>query len=150
MTSMFPALAAGLLLLVGSAATSANPCELVIESTDQMSFVQTEVTVPASCKEVTLTLKHVGTMPATSMGHNWVLTETSKMRSVAIAGMNESENAYVPKDDARVLAHTAVIGGGESDTITFSTAGLTPGGDYSYFCSFPGHWAIMKGKFVFQ
>ena len=150
MTIAFPALASALTLLLGSAAASANPCDVTVESTDQMNFVQTELTVPASCKEVTLTLKHIGTMPATSMGHNWVLTETSKLRSVAIAGMNEADNAYVPKDDARVLAHTAVIGGGESDTITFSTEGLTPGGDYSFFCSFPGHWSIMKGKFVFQ
>ena len=150
MTSLFPALGVGLTLLIGSTTASADPCQLMVESTDQMSFVQTELRVPASCREVTLTLKHIGTMPAASMGHNWVLTETSKMRSVAIAGMNESENAYVPKDDARVLAHTAVIGGGESDTITFSTAGLTPGGDYSFFCSFPGHWSIMKGTFVFQ
>ncbi|MDF4805588.1 azurin, partial [Vibrio parahaemolyticus] len=24
------------------------------------------------------------------------------------------------------------------------------GGDYSFFCSFPGHWAIMQGKFEFK
>ena len=149
MTS-FPALATSLTLLLGSAAASANPCEVTVDSTDQMTFVQSEIVVPSSCKEVTLTLNHTGTMPATSMGHNWVLSETSKMRSVAIAGMNAADNAYVPKDDARVLAHTGVIGGGESDTITFSTQNLTPGGDYSFFCSFPGHWAVMKGKFVFQ
>ena len=41
------------------------------------------------------------------------------------------------------------IGGGESTEITFSTEKLKSGGDYSFFCSFPGHWAIMKGKFKF-
>lgn len=130
-------------------AANADTCSFTIESTDQMTFTSPELSVPASCATVTITLKHIGTQPANVMGHNWVLTETKKMRSVAIAGMNAPENAYVPPDDARVIAHTAVIGGGQSDTITFSTDGMTPGGDYSFFCSYPGHWSIMKGKFVF-
>ncbi|MCR6663888.1 MAG: plastocyanin/azurin family copper-binding protein [Luteimonas sp.] len=58
-------------------------------------------------------------------------------------------NSYLPAGDARVLAYTRVIGGGESDTITFSTAKLKKGEDYTFFCSFPGHWAIMRGKFFF-
>lgn len=149
MRPTFPTLACGLSLLLGSSSALANPCALTIQSTDQMTFVPTELSVPAHCKEVTLTLQHAGTLPATTMGHNWVLAETSKLRPLAIAGMNAADNAYVPKDDERVIAHTRVIGGGESDTITFSTEGLTPGGDYSYFCSFPGHWSVMKGKFIF-
>jgi azurin len=47
--------------------------------------------------------------------------------------------------DARVIAHTKVIGGGETDSVTFSTAALKAGEAYSYFCSFPGHSALMKG-----
>ncbi len=27
---------------------------------------------------------------------------------------------------------------------------MTAGGDYSFFCSFPGHWAVMQGKFEFK
>jgi len=23
------------------------------------------------------------------------------------------------------------------------------GGDYTFFCSFPGHWSVMKGKLIF-
>jgi azurin len=60
------------------------------------------------------------------------------------------ENSYVKPNDDRVYAFTKVIGGGESTSITFSTASMTPGGDYSFFCSFPGHWAIMQGKFEFK
>mgnify|MGYP006273075589 CR=1 FL=1 len=22
------------------------------------------------------------------------------------------------------------------------------GGDYTFFCSFPGHWSVMHGKFI--
>lgn len=54
-------------------------------------------------------------------------------------------NDYVKPGDERVVAHTKVIGGGESTAVTFATATLAAGGDYAFFCSFPGHWAVMKG-----
>ncbi|HWU52342.1 MAG TPA: plastocyanin/azurin family copper-binding protein, partial [Tahibacter sp.] len=31
---------------------------------------------------------------------------------------------------------------------SFAGSALKAGGDYSFFCSFPGHWAIMKGKLI--
>ena len=40
---------------------------------------------------------------------------------------------------------TKVIGGGESDSVTFDVSKLAAGQDYTYFCSFPGHFAMMKG-----
>ncbi|WP_198675019.1 plastocyanin/azurin family copper-binding protein [Aliidiomarina taiwanensis] len=58
------------------------------------------------------------------------------------------DNDYLPEDQSKVIAATKIIGGGESTTITFSTSGLEKGGDYTFFCSFPGHWAIMQGKFI--
>ena len=42
-----------------------------------------------------------------------------------------------------------VIHGGESTTIKFSTSKLQKGGDYTFFCSVPGHWSLMKGKLAF-
>ncbi len=138
-----------LLALALPASAFAKSCEVVIESDDAMKFNTAELRVDADCREVKLTLKHAGKQAANVMGHNWVLTETKALRPIAIAGMNAPDNNYVPKDDARVLAHTRVIGGGESDSITFSTEKLVAGGDYSFFCSYPGHWAVMKGKFVF-
>ena len=57
-----------------------------------------------------------------------------------------AENGYLPKDDPRVLAHTKLIGGGESSSVTFKTDGLA-GKDLTFFCSFPGHFAMMKGSF---
>jgi azurin len=41
------------------------------------------------------------------------------------------------------------VGGGQSDTIKFATSALKQGEAYSFFCSFPGHSAIMKGAFKF-
>lgn len=151
MTIAFPLrlLAAGLLLAAGAHA-QAKTCALTISANDQMQFDQAELKVAGDCRTVELTLKHSGKLPAAAMGHNWVLTETSAMRSVALAGMNAGAAAhYVKAGDERVLAATEVIGGGASTKISFSTDKLKKGGDYSYFCSFPGHWSIMKGKLVF-
>lgn len=85
------------------------------------------------------------------MGHNVVITDTANIQAVGTEGMSAGlDNQYVKPNDDRVYAYTDIIGGGESTTITFSTAKMTAGGDYSFFCSFPGHWAIMKGKFEFK
>ena len=129
---------------------AAKTCELTIEGTDAMQFTKPTLAVAADCTEVKLTLKHTGKLPAQAMGHNWVLTETSAFQPVAQAGMSAGlPNHYVPKDDKRVIAHTKVIGGGETTSVTFPTSALKKGGDYTFFCSFPGHWSVMKGKLTF-
>ncbi|MEN5039927.1 azurin [Stenotrophomonas sp. TWI1149] len=142
-----PVLLAGLML---APAAHARVCAIALDSTDQMSFSQKELKVAADCTQVKLTLRHTGKLAATAMGHNWVLTRTADYQPVAMAGMRATlADSYLPKGDARVLAHTAVIGGGQTTSVTFSTAKLTKGGDYTFFCSFPGHFAMMKGRFVF-
>ena len=144
---LVPVLLAGLML---APAAHARVCAVSIDSTDQMSFSQKEIKVGADCSQVKLTLRHTGKLAATAMGHNWVLTRTPDYQPVAMAGMRTSlADSYLPRGDARVLAHTAVIGGGQTTSVTFSTAKLAKGGDYTFFCSFPGHFAMMKGKLVF-
>ncbi len=130
---------------------AAKTCELTIEGNDAMQFNKQTLAVAADCTEVKLTLSHPGKLPKAAMGHNWVLTETSAFQAVATAGMSAGlPNDYVPKDDKRVIAHTKVIGGGEPPTsVTFPTSALKKGGDYTFFCSFPGHWSVMKGKLTF-
>jgi azurin len=130
---------------------NAKTCELEVNSNDMMKFDQTEMKISADCSEVKLTLNHTGKLAKNVMGHNWVLTATADMQTVATAGMTAGlEQQYLPADRSKVLATTDVIGGGESTSITFSTAALTQGGDYTFFCSFPGHWSIMKGKFIVE
>lgn len=133
-----------------TAPAMARTCAVLIQGNDQMKFDLPQIVLAADCTEVQLTLKHTGKLAANVMGHNWVLTRTGDFQTVANDGMRATlADAYVKKGDARVLAHTTVIGGGESTTIRFPTRGLAKGGDYTFFCSFPGHWAMMKGKLVF-
>jgi len=128
--------------------TAENSCQQIIEGNDMLQFNLKEMVVSANCKEVTVTLKHTGTMPANVMGHNWVLTNNVDFMPVAQAGGAAGiENNYVPVGDQRVLATTTIIGGGQETSVTFSIDSLVVGDDYTFFCSFPGHYAIMKGVF---
>ena len=148
-TYIHAALATAVLATFSSVA-AAKTCQLEIEGTDQMTFNKKELAVAADCTEVQLTLKHTGKMPVTAMGHNWVLTETKDMQAVATAGMSAgAAKDYVPPGDARVIAFTKLVGGGQTTSVTFPTSKLKKGGDYTFFCSFPGHWAVMKGKLTF-
>lgn len=142
---------AGMTILCGAQFAMADDCQIEITGNDMMQFSTDELTVPASCKEVTLTLIHEGDASKSVMGHNWVLITDDDVQSVANAGMAAgADNNYVAKDDANVIAATSLIGGGEKTSVTFSTKDLKAGQEYSFLCTFPGHWAMMKGTFTIK
>ncbi len=125
-------------------------CKVDIAGTDQMTFDKKEIAVAADCTEVEVTLKHTGKLPAQAMGHNWVLTKTADLTPVATDGMGAGfANNHVKPGDARVIAFTKVIGGGQTTSVKFPTSKLKKGEAYSFFCSFPGHYSIMRGTFKF-
>mgnify|MGYP001460212407 FL=1 len=125
-----------------------DSCEQVIEGNDMLQFNLKEMKVSAACVNVTVILKHTGVMAAEIMGHNWVLSSDADFMPVATAAAGAGlKNNYVPVDDNRVLAATSIIGGGEKTSVTFSIESLSAGNAYTFFCSFPGHYAIMKGAF---
>jgi azurin len=129
-----------------AAPAMAADCAVTVEGNDQMQFNVKNIEVPKSCKSYTVTLKHVGKMPKSSMGHNMVLTTTADATATAADGMKAGAAAdYVKAGDTRVIAHTKVIGGGETTSMTIDVAKLKAGTDYTYFCSVPGHSFIMKG-----
>ena len=128
--------------------TAEDSCEQVIEGNDMLQFNIKEMKVSAACASVTVTLKHTGVVAAEIMGHNWVLSSDANFMPVATAAAGAGlENNYVPVGDDRVLASTAIIGGGQEISVTFSIQGLSAANAYTFFCSFPGHYAIMKGAF---
>jgi azurin len=151
MTAIRPG--AMLLLLAALAAPGfahADPCQLEISGNDQIQYDKQLLTVAASCRQVTLTLHHSGMLPREAMGHNWVLVNAADFDAVANAGMGAGiANEYVAPGDKRVLAHTKVIGGGQTTSITFPTSILKAGGDYHYLCTFPGHNTLMRGTLKF-
>lgn len=137
------------LLGASSMAYAAGNCSVKLSGDDVMKFDSKEVSVSASCPSITVELVHAGKLPVTAMGHNVVITKTADVVGVAKDGIKAgAANAYVPAGDARVIASTKLVGGGESTKITFPGKALSAGGDYTFFCSFPGHSTLMKGKLV--
>lgn len=120
--------------------------EIVVEANDQMQFNKKELEIKAG-DTIKLTLKHVGKLPKVAMGHNFViLKKGTDLAGWAGKAMAAAATDYIPADaesKGAVIAHTKVLGGGETDSITFS---IKEAGDYEFLCSFPGHFALMKGK----
>ncbi len=132
--------------LLSSAAYAAPACSVDVESNDAMQFNLKEITVSKACQEFTVNLKHVGKLAKNVMGHNLVVTKASDLSGVATEGMAAGvDKDYLKPADTRVIAATKMIGGGESASTKFSTANLSKTESYSFFCSFPGHFSIMKG-----
>ncbi|MGH8131762.1 MAG: azurin [Steroidobacteraceae bacterium] len=131
-------------------AAYADPCKVEISGNDLLQYDKQELAVPATCKQITVTLHHAGKQPREAMGHDWALVKAADLSAVAQAGLGAGlANNYIAPGDKRVLAHTKVIGGGETTSVTFSSSILTKGGDYRYLCTFPGHSALMHGTFKF-
>lgn len=136
------------LTLLGLSASPlwAADCSATIEGNDAMQYNQKSITVAKTCKQFTVTLKHTGKLAKASMGHNWVLGTEADEPGIIADGMKAgADQNYVKAGDTRVMAHTKLIGGGESDSVTFPVSKLKAGETYTYFCTFPGHATLMKG-----
>ena len=112
-----------------------------------MQFNKKEFRVKAG-QTVRLTLTHVGEMPENVMGHNWVLLEKgTDINEFGQKAVSAAENDYIPENTDQVIAHTELVGGGETTTVEFTAPAA---GTYDFICSFPGHYAIMQGKFIVE
>lgn len=121
--------------------------DVVVNSDDAMKFDVSEIKVKAG-EEIKLTLNHTGKLAKDVMGHNFVvLAQGTDVQAFANAAIQAKANDYIPEGNDSVLAHTKVIGGGESDTITFT---LKEKGTYEFICSFPGHSFMMKGVIIVE
>ena len=117
---------------------------VILNSNDQMKFDKKIIRVNASQK-VTLTLNHNGRFPASSMGHNFVLIKKDvDVNEYALRAAGARNSGYIPEGDNEI-AYTKMLGGGESDTITFDAP---EPGTYVFICSFPGHYQLMMGEFI--
>lgn len=130
------------------AETSSNIAEVTLNAGDDMKFDITEIKVKEG-QTVKLTLNHTGKNAKAAMGHNFILLKQGvNMADFDAAAIAASATDYIPADKAGdIIAHTKLIGGGESDTIEFPAPAK---GTYEFLCSFPGHSAMMKGSFIVE
>ena len=130
--------------IVISSASYSKTCDVAVDATDAMSF-NTKVMATAGCTEIKLTLKHVGKLPKAAMGHNLVISAESDMKNIVTAATKAGFAKDYSPGTEHVIAATKLLGGGETGTITFPTSKFKKGTKYKFFCTFPGHSAIMVG-----
>lgn len=115
-----------------------------ITANDQMKFSVASIEAKPG-EQLKVVLKNIGTLPKEAMGHNWVLLKKG-MDPVAFGAAAAGARAtdYVPENQkANVIAHTKLLGPKQEDAVTFAVP--SEPGDYPFLCSFPGHFALMKG-----
>jgi azurin len=109
-----------------------------------MKFSVTAITAkPGEAVHIKLTNK--GTMPKMAAAHNFVLLKKgTDLTAFTTAAVMAGATDYVPAQlKAQVLASTKLAGPGETVETDFKAP--TAPGTYDYICSFPGHFATMKG-----
>ncbi|MBL4576462.1 MAG: cupredoxin domain-containing protein [Opitutaceae bacterium] len=138
--SRFSLFIAVLFLGVSSAAAGTA---IEIEANDTMTFNKTSFEVVTG-QSVTIILKNVGSLPKAAMGHNLVvLVEGFTAAEFGMKAMSAVATEYIPAELAdKIVAHTKLLGPGEQDEIVFTAPAP---GTYEFLCSFPGHFALMKG-----
>lgn len=122
--------------------------EITIKGGDDMKFDKTTLKATAG-QTIKLTLVHSGKLPKASMGHNFVLLKNGVNETdFATKALAAKDTDYIPASaSGDIIAHTDLVGGGESTTIEFTAPAR---GAYTYICTFPGHSALMKGKLMVQ
>lgn len=122
--------------------------QIRLTGNDQMQFNKEELRAEAG-QTVSLTLEHVGQLPETAMGHNFVLLEKeTDVADFAQRAAQAGSNDYIPEGSEEIIANTEMVGGGESTTIEFKVP--EEPGTYTFICSFPGHYVQMQGRFIVE
>jgi azurin len=138
------------IMLVGIAsallAYGNNHTEVTITGNDTMQFDIKSFNASKGT-DFKLTFKNIGKIPKIAMGHNLVILKKGVSaiafgQKVLAAGGNAT-NALPESVMGDVLAHTKLLGPGESEVINFKVPMET--GTYEYVCTFPGHFALMRG-----
>ena len=134
-----------LLLAAFISNASAQDAKIEITGNDQMQYNIKAFEVTEGQK-VVLSFKHIGQLPAIAMGHNVVILKSgTAVQAFATKCAPAKDTGYIPQDEEskkQIVAHTKMLGCGESEEITFTAPAA---GDYPFICSFPGHFAIMQG-----
>jgi azurin len=122
---------------------------VAITANDAMQYSVKEIRA-RSGEKLRVTLTNTGKMPKQAMAHNWVLLKPMSDSELNAFGMAASAKppTYMPDDASAVLVHTKMLGAGEKDMVEF--AAPSAAGQYPFICTFPGHFAIMRGKLIVE
>ena len=153
MSSLFKTFFVSCLLLTGSLVQGEEtnkkiePIKIVIQSNDLMKYDKNVINAEKG-KLYEITLKNIGKLPKTAMGHNLIILKTGidalTFGQALITKHGATlQNEWKPvKGAMHVLAQTKMLGPNEQDTLKIK---FDKSGAYHYLCSFPGHFGLMRG-----
>ena len=132
--------------IFANAEKKADAQEITISGNDTMKIDVTNFDVTAG-KKVKIVFKNSGKLPKIAMGHNLVLLKKG-VSAIAFGqkALGAGANAVNPLPDSikeDVIASTKLLGPGEEEVISFTAP--KEKGAYEYVCTFPGHFAMMRG-----
>ena len=108
---------------------------------NKMAYLTKEFTVKAG-QEVTLIMDNTATSEV--MKHNIViLNDKSKINEVGMAALKAKD--YLPEHPAIIVA-TAMADAGSKSEVTFTAP--SESGEYTFICTYPGHYAMMQGVMI--
>ncbi len=135
------------LILLNVSYVFAENCKIDISGSDMMKFDTSEINIDKDCEKFIVKLKHSGKLPVNAMGHNIVIFESNNLQKI-ISRINMShgiEKGFMP-EMKEVLFKSKMIGGGEETILELDTNVFSGEKEYIFICSFPGHFALMKGN----
>ncbi len=120
---------------------------ITLHAAPGLQYAEKELRVRAG-ERISLTFDNPDVMP-----HNWVLLQIGAVERVGdlanrlVTQPDAVARHYVP-ESPDILCHTPLVNPATRVTVHF-TAPAAPG-RYPYFCTFPGHWQIMRGELVVE
>ena len=141
--SLSYAAALAAVLTLGATTMRAAPRVIEITANDMMKYSVTAIEAKVG-EELKVVLTNAGTLPKEAMGHNWVLLKAgTDVTAFATASMTAKDTEYIPPaKKGEVIASIPVLGPKKSGEVTFKAPAA---GEYTFICSFPGHYMLMKG-----
>ncbi len=134
-----------LTLVLAGYAQAQSPKEVILKPAGNMvAFEMVEITAKAG-SQLKVVMDNIATNPG--MRPNFVLLnvgpdDESTIESIGIGAIQAGEaKDYIP-DSKAILAYTPMANAGERTEVVFT---VPPPGDYSYICSYLGHYIQMRG-----
>ena len=128
----------------------ASNCSFELEGNKMMQFSTSTINIDKTCSSFTIKFKNTSDLPIDLAGHNVVVSKSSDFDNLItlIDPANGINQGYLPPSPA-VVGKTPLLGPDETYDLVIDLNKLDISQQYVYWCSFPGHYGIMKGNLVF-
>lgn len=140
------------ILILSSPFSYASSCSISLEGNTMMQYSSNTIEIDSSCSEFVIKFKNVSTVAKEYGGHNVIVSKDSDfaaLTSLVDSTVHSAENGYLPNSN-KLIAKSPIIGPNETYDIKIDVSKLNSSEKYVYWCSFTGHWGVMKGNLVMK